>query len=386
MKIKRFITAAGMGLFLTLTGCAEWWDFPGASQHNDGLIFSSDGSLLVPEAGPNPKVWDTKTRTILWETNRGEHGRIDSVIFSPNGKALASGDMNGSIKLRGAKSGALFWAGKHDGRVRALAFSPDGKFLASGVVDCGPADKPLKLWDAETGQLLRTLEGHGDSVYFVGFSPDGKTLVSNGGKDRTIQLWDTETGALLRTLTGHSDYVASVTFSPDGNVLASGSFDTTVKLWDVRTGSLIRTLRGHGDKVWQVAFSPDGKTLVSSGDDTTIKLWDSATGALIRTLTEHNESVPTVAFSPNGKLLASGSDDASVRLWDPETGKLLRKIMPVETLLELLAPVVKLFGPREIGGHSYAVRAVAFSPDGKTLASASVDPVVKLWNVETAAE
>jgi len=247
-------------------------------------------------------------------------------------------------KLRGAKSGALFWAGKHDGRVYALAFSPDGKFLASGVVDCGPADKPLKLWDAETGQLLRRLEGHGDSVYFVGFSPDGKTLVSNGGKDRTIQLWDTETGALLRTL------------------------------------------RGHGDKVRQVVFSPDGKTLVSSGDDATIKVWDTATGALTRTFTGHSKLVMSVAFSPDGKLLASGSGDATVRLWNAETGKLLRKIVPVDTLLQLLAPVgKKLFG-LEIDGHRYAVRAVAFSPDGKTLASASVDPVVKLWNVETAAE
>jgi len=386
MKIKRFITAAGMALFLTLTGCAEWWDFPGANQHDNGLAFSADGGLLVPKAGPNPKVWDTKTRKILWETNRGERGRIDSVIFSPDGQTLAMGDMNGSIKLRGAKSGALFWAGKHDGRVYALAFSPDGKFLASGVVDCGPADKPLKLWDAETGELLRTFDGPGDSVDFVGFSPDGKMLVSSRGKDRTIQLWDTETGALLRTLTGHSDVVISIAISPDGKVLASGSVDASVKLWDVRTGALIRTLRGHGDKVWQVTFSPDGKTLVSSSEDTTIKVWDTGTGALIRTLTGHSERVMSVALSPDGKLLASGSDDASVRLWEVETGKLIRKIMRVDTLLELLAPVVKLFGSREIGGHSYAVRAVAFSPDGKMLASASADPVVKLWNVETAAE
>jgi WD40 repeat protein len=157
-------------------------------------------------------------------------------------------------------------------------------------------------------------------------------------------------------------------------------------LWNVRTGALIRTLRGHGDKVRQVVFSPDGKTLVSSGDDATIKVWDAETGALIRTLTGHSELVMSVAFSPDGKLLASGSDDASVRLWDAKTGKPLRKIMRVDRLLELLAPVAKKLFGLEIDGHSYAVRAVAFSPDGKTLASASVDPVVKLWNVETAAE
>lgn len=386
MNIKRLVTAAGMGLLFTLAGCAEWWDFPGANQHDGGLIFSADGSLLVPKAGPNPKVWDTKTRKILWEINRGERGRIDSVIFSPDGQTLAIGDMDGSIKLRGAKSGALVWAGKHDGRVYALAFSPDGKFLASGVGGCGPADKPLKLWDAETGELLRMLDVPGDYVNRVVFSPDGKTLVSSGGKDNDIQLWDTETGALLRTLTGHSDIVFSVAFSPDGKLLATGSWDTTVRLWDVKTGALFRTLSGHRGHVMPAVFSPGGKTLASSGDDATIKVWDTATGALVRTLTGHGERVRSVVFSPNGKLLASGSDDASVRLWAAETGKLLRKIMPVELPLQLLAPVgKKLFG-LEFDGHSYGIVSVAFSPDGETLASSSVDPIIKLWNVETAVE
>jgi len=381
------MTAVGIGLFLTLTGCAEYgYDFPGASKHNDGLVFSSDGTLLAPKAGPNPKVWDTKTRKILWEIDRGKDGRVDSVAFSPDGKTLASGDMGGTIKLRAAKTGGLLWADRHNGRVYALAFSPDGKFLVSGVVDRGHADKPLKLWDAATGELLRTLGEHDDFVHFVGFSPDGKTLVSMGNKNRvgTIQLWDVETWMPLRTRGGHSEYITSVTFSPDGKVIASGSWDTTVKLWDVRTGALIRTLRGHGGKVWQVVFSPDGKTLVSSSDDATIKVWDAKTGALIRTLTEHSERVMSVAFSPDGKLLASGSDDATVRLWNAETGKFLQHIKgnehrkhPYAHLRAVLADAYE---------HHYAVRAVAFSPDGKALASASVDPIVNLWNVETAAE
>jgi WD40 repeat protein len=386
MKIERFMTAVGMGLFLTLTGCAEWSDFPGANQHDEGLVFSVDGSLLVPKGGPNPKVWDTKTRRILWETNRVErgHGRIDSVAFSPDGKTLASGDQDGSVKLRGARSGALLWAGKHVGIVQALAFSPDGRFLASGVRYCGPSDKPLKLWDAETGEVLRTFDVPEDRVHFVGFSPDGRMLASTGGKDGTIQLWDTETWALLRTLTGHSDFVFSVAFSPDGKLLASGSFDASVKLWDVKKGALFRTLAGHRGHVMPVVFSPDGKTLASSGDDATIKVWDTATGALLRTLTGHSERVRSVVFSPNGKLVASGSDDASVRLWDAETGRLVRKIMPVDPLLRLLSPVGKKLFDLEFDGHSYGIDSVAFSPDGKILASASVDPVVKLWNVETA--
>lgn len=375
MKTKRFVTTAGMALFLTLTGCS--YDFPGASKHDAGLVFSSDGNLLAPKAGPNPKVWDTKTRKILWETDPSRKGgRIESVIFSPDGKTLASGDMGGTIKLRDAKTGVPFWTGQHNGRVYALAFSPDGKFLVSGVVDRGHADNPLKLWDAATGKLLRTLSVHDDFVHFVGFSPDGKMLVSMGNKNRvgTIQLWDVETWMPLRTRGGHSEYITSVTFSPDGKVVASGSWDTTVKLWDVNTGALIRTLWGHGGKVWQVVFSPDGKTLVSGSDDATIKAWDAKTGALIRTLTGHNERVMSVAFSPDGKLLASGSDDATVRLWNAETGKFLQNINKPDK--------DRMFHHK----HSYAVRAVAFSPDGKVLASASVDPLVNLWSVGTAAE
>src|SRR3972149_18833 len=262
MKIERFMTAVGIGLFLTLAGCAEYgYDFPGASKHNDGLVFSSDGTLLAPKAGPNPKVWDTKTRKILWEIDRGKDGRVDSV-----------------------------------------AFSPDGKSLVSGVVDRGHADKPLKLWDAATGELLRTLGEHDDFVHFVGFSPDGKTLVSMGNKNRvgTIQLWDVETWMPLRTRGGHSEYITSVTFSPDGKVLASGSDDATVRLWNAETGKLLQHIKGN----------------------------------------EHRKH-------------------------------------PYAHLRAVLADAYE---------HHYAVRAVAFSPDGKALASASVDPIVNLWNVETAAE
>ena len=281
MNIKVFITVGWMGLFLTLTGCAEEYDFPGANQHDNGLVFSSDGSLLVPTAGPNPKVWDTKTRKILWETGHPSRSRIDSVAFSPDGRMLASGDLDGNVKLRDAKTGAPFWAGKHDGRVYALAFSPDGMILASGVGRCGAGDVLIKLWNAETGEVLHhSIAAHDDAVYTIAFSPDGKTLVSSGHKDRTIKMWDTKKGELLQTLSGHSDHVPSVTFSPEGKVLASGSFDTTVNLWDVRTGALIRTLKGHSYALQAVAFSPDGKMLASASVDPIVMLWDVETEGL----------------------------------------------------------------------------------------------------------
>ncbi|MEH1959058.1 MAG: hypothetical protein V7L05_04040 [Nostoc sp.] len=158
----------------------------------------------------------------------------------------------------------------HSSWVKSVAFSPDGKTLASGN-----DDKTIKLWDVKTGAQIRTLQAHSGLVRSVAFSPDGKILAS-GSSDNTIKLWDVTTGAQIHTIQAHSDSLRSVAFSPDGKTLASGSSDNTIKLWDVKTGAQIRTLQAHSEWVWSVAFSPDGKTLASGSYDNTIKLWDAS--------------------------------------------------------------------------------------------------------------
>jgi WD40 repeat protein len=170
----------------------------------------------------------------------------------------------------------------HDDGVTTVAFASDGKTVASGSLD-----KTVRLWDAAIGGSIRTLVGHNNWVSAVAFSPDGKTVAS-GSWDKTVRLWDTATGANMRKLIGHDDRVSAAAFSPDGKTVASGSHDKTVRLWNLVTGGNMRALVGHDDGVSAVTYSPDGKTVASGSRDKTVKLWDAATGRRMRTLTGHD--------------------------------------------------------------------------------------------------
>jgi len=198
----------------------------------------------------------------------------------------------------------------HTDSVYAVSFSPDGKTLASGS-----NDKTVKLWDMETLELRRTLSGHTDGVYSVAFSPDGRRLAS-GSNDTTVIIWDVQTQELIRTLVGHIGAVYWVSFSEDGKQLFSGSNDKSIKVWDPDSGELKRTLRALDDTVDSIATSPDGKMLAGASLDNTVKLRDIVTGELKFSLTGHKQPVTSVAFSFDGKTLASGSLDKTVRLWD----------------------------------------------------------------------
>lgn len=254
----------------------------------------------------------------------------------------------------------------HSHYVNSVTFSPDGKTLASGS-----HDNTVKIWDVAEGTVLRTLQGHAGNITSVAFAPDGKTLASaNGGLmgEHSLKLWDVATGGLLRTFNGHSDDLTCVAFSPDGKTLASASHDQTVKLWDLARGKQVRTLQ-HSRTVQSVAFSPDGKTLATASNDHTVKLYDMASGALLRTLKGHSKIVLSVAFSPDGRILASASSDGTAKLWNVSNEK--NGFLRTSRLL------------RTFQGHRREVKSVAFSPDGNSVATASPDGTVRLWDQAT---
>lgn len=365
------------------------------------VSFSPDGKILASGSlDQTVKLWDVATGNLL-RTLTGHKGGVLSVVFSPDGKTIASGSEDKTIKFWDVATGRenKLIAG-HSTRVTSLAFSSDGKLLASGG-----QDSTVKVWDVTSGRALKTLVGHLDKVTSLSFSPDNKTLAS-GSWDYTISLWQVSTGKKTRTLKGHSHTVASVSFSPDGKWLVSGSQDKTLKLWEVASGKNQRTLKGHTDAVFTVAFSPNDKTIASGSNDGTVKLWNAVSGKEIKTLKGHSKWVASVAFSPDGKTIASGSGDKTMKLWDVtkvSDPKQITGSTCVDGSLSFSTDgknlvsgsngddtAIKLWNLtsgkqlKPLTGHSDWVTSVAFSPDGQTLASGSFDNTIKIWDVSSA--
>ncbi len=319
--------------------------------HSDKIIsmaFSPDGRILASGS------WDKTIK--IWDVGTGKELRTlkDKPGFWSKALSIAVSAATGQVVPLPKDQSSPAWS---------VAFSPDGRMLASGS-----DDNTIRLWDPVKGKKLRTLEGHSDFVISIAFSPDGRTLAS-GSVDNTIKLWDPAKGKNLRTLKGHTKSVNEVVFTPDGRTLASGSFDTTIKYWDVGTGRELRSFDGHSASIHAMVFSLDGKILMTGGEDSVIKFRDVATGTVIRTLEEQSEGIYSVAFSPDGKMLISGCATA----FNNEGNK--------NRTTKLWSAMGQGF--RTLVGHTSAVMSVAFSPNGKIAASSGWDKTIRFWDVKT---
>ncbi|HEX6552951.1 MAG TPA: NB-ARC domain-containing protein [Ktedonobacteraceae bacterium] len=327
-------------------------------------------AIIAVVTSPTGQYWAAGSRRGVWVWR--EAGQIlhlawqaytdetYGLAFSQDERMLASGGLDGSVKLWDVETGTLLWSGWQTQGTTWLAFAPDGSLLASGG-----HEGTVRLWDAKLGTALQELP-HPGTVFSLAWSPDGHLLAS-GDVAGTIRLWEigpSRPATCVEILAGHSSWVTGLAFAPDGNRLASASFDGTVKLWELGEAGRLRvgqTLVGHTGGVASVAWSPDGAMLASGSFDHTIRLWDAKQGLARVVLSGHSVTVVRLAFTPDSSQLLSGSEDGTLRLWDVQRGEALRVIQ----------------------GYTASLFDLDWSPDGTQIASAGADNVVSLWQVES---
>lgn len=304
---------------LDATSGAELRMFIGHALVVTSVCFSPNGSQIASGSWDQSiRIWDPETGREL-KTLRGHEAEVTAVAFTADGTKIASSSFDRTIRIWNVNDGieAHRLVG-HRGLVYSVAVSPDGTTIASGG-----GDSSVRLWRPDTDPERKVLRGHGGgwtlngytgSIHCVTFSADGKQFASGGG-DGTVVVWNAATGEAVRTLNGHRGAVRCIAFSPENREVATASDDETLRFWDPASGKELATLEGHRGAIHCVSFSPDGQHVVSAGDDKSVIVWNRRTRQAERTLQGHSEPVRSVTFSPNGRYLATGGLDGTLLLW-----------------------------------------------------------------------
>jgi len=362
-----------------------------------GVAFGPDGTRLA-SAGKDGtvRVWDlVQQPPRITFVFRGHQQDVCCVAFHPSGTMIASGGADRWVRIWDAATGQerLHFRAAAS-RVNAIAFSPDGNKLATGSLD-----GPVGVWNAGTGRSIGVLRGHAEPVFEVAWSADGTKLIS-ASQDATIKLWDLTSEPGTRSFSlepaagsvgslatrdesaGAPDvrWVGGVAFRPSENELAAAGTNHTVALWDVATGRLKRTLQAPSGTSIALCYTQDGTRLAVAGTDRSVRLWDLGASGDPVVLSDHREGVASVAFSPDGKLLATGGGDCPHIVQEP-MGKFPAAEGEGRTIR--LWEIATGTTIRSLHGHIGSIHALAFCPDGKKLASAGADHRVRIWKVAT---
>ncbi|HEX4591824.1 MAG TPA: PQQ-binding-like beta-propeller repeat protein [Gemmataceae bacterium] len=350
------------------------WTVPGEDRANNPggspprtMALSPDGKLLVTAYGNQGiQIWDVNQQKQLCQAVAP--GYSLAMVISPDAKIVAvaylDNEQKETVGLIDLTTGAEQWRLEWHGRgTHAIVFSPDGKTLATGG-----AGQTLRLWDAATGKEISPPAGHPGPITTVALSGDGKLLATCSDQDRFVRLWDTATGREIHRLE-HPTGVDEVTLSPDGTRLASAS-EQTVHIWEIPDGRLLHKLVDHAALGSYLRFSSDSKTLATGSQANTLALWDCATGKLIRELPAPPNSLAALFTFNDGRLLAydkaTADEEAEsvINLWDITGNRLVRRF----------------------AGHSGGVNSVIMSADGRMLASRGPDKTIRVWEVATGGE
>jgi WD40 repeat protein len=385
--------------------------FPNQPSEIEGALLNDAGDRLITVASSPASIfwlWDVGTGEKKRELS-GHANQVRWYGFNPDTTLFATCCLDQKARLWDVESGKLVHELRgHTGWVEYAAFHPSRNRIVTASHDC-----TLRLWDTETGHTVAVLRGHVSPVLNVAFSKDGRTIVSTS-KDGAIKQWDVETAERGNAIRGHEKYVYGVACHKDNERIASASWDGTVRIWNARTGKQLHCMHhGHGkpEIVSSVAFQPNGDLLASVSRDNTVRLWDVNTGREV-----HRFDAPVghwvdtrVAFSPDGSLLATGDNANRVRIWDVNTRTEYAVLEHHQHIIRDLAfspdgrflatggadidCAIRIWDvknkrlahhlkPTKKGedGHSDVIYALAYSPDGKTLASGSVDGSVRLWD------